>query len=230
MKLKTLGFALSVAMTFTSVANATMYSELSEEARNQIDAGKLYAPEPMDVEGSAWPEVTVYQRVEATPMEAAAVMFDYPLHTKIFEGVTKSEPKFPGARSTEVAYRMTFPRIIGFPAIPDEIYTVLDVLDTFGNGGYQISWTKVAASSLKDTYGAAKFERIDHRYTLVSYTSLISPPKPALARIITKLAIGRVHDSVKALVKYIEGERGSQQLKDQVAQLKKALSIAEMEE
>ncbi|MGK5082568.1 hypothetical protein WDW37_04615 [Bdellovibrionota bacterium FG-1] len=210
-----------LAFTLSFAAQADIYSRLSPEDQAKINQGEQVV-QSEDMDGSVWPKITVLQRAEAMPDQVAAILFDYPLHTAMFEGITKSQPKNPGAVVTEVDYTMTFPRVLGI-ALPDEDYTVLDTLSAYPDG-YEISWTLVKAMTIKDSTGSAKFERLGLG-TLISYTNFISPPRPSLAKLIVKMAFQRVSDTVSSLGKHAEAERTSNPalLNGQLAALHKAL-------
>ena len=218
---KKCGYVLATLIAVSATAHADIYSSLSPADQATINSGGQVTS-TTEVGGSAWPSITVYQRVEATPDQLAAVMFDYPLHSSMFEGVTQSSPKAPGAAVTDIDYTMTFPKVLGI-SLPDEHYTVHDVLSASADT-YRIDWTFVRATSMKDCSGSAVFEKLGTG-TLVSYTNFISPPRPALAKLIVKMAISRVQDTVRALGKQVLSERNGDQSKldAQLAALAKAL-------
>jgi hypothetical protein len=221
--MKLFSFALFAASLLgTSLAQASLYSSLTADEQTAVNNGEQVTHSE-DVDGSVWPKFTVFQRVEATPEQAAGVMFDYPLHNGMFEGITKSQPKNPGAAVTEVDYTMTLPTVMGI-SLPAEDYTVRDKLAAFGGDGYEVSWSFVKATSMKDCSGSAKFEKLGSA-TLVSYTNFINPPRPTVARFIVKLAKGRVQDTVKALANQVVSERNGamDKLNAQTAALAKAL-------
>lgn len=218
----TLLVLLSMSSAGSAVARADIFGSLSPEDQAVINRGEQVL-KTEEVNGSPWPRITVLQRIEAPADEVAAVMFDYPLHTSMFEGIVKSVPKAPGAAVTEIDYEMTFPKVMGI-SLPNEVYTVLDKVASPTPGAYEISWTMVRASSMKDTAGSVKFEKLGTGM-IISYTNFISPPRPALAKLIVKMAVQRVQDSVKALDKQVQAERSGDRAKldAQVAALHKAL-------
>jgi hypothetical protein len=235
---KKFGIILSMSlMACASVAHADMYSNLGPDDQSAIDHDQQVAPAPEDVDGSAWPRVTIYQRVAATPAQAASVMFDYALHKTMFgpamangkvskPGITASTPVTPGAAASDINYTMVFPSVLGI-ALPDEHYTVHDVLSAYGDGAFQIAWTMVKASSMKDTTGVVKFEPLPGGYTLVGYTNFISPPRPPLAKLIKSMYVQQVKDTVTSLVGQISNESSSNrsQLDSQLAKLNAALGL-----
>jgi hypothetical protein len=231
---KTIGIVLSIASINAVVAHADMYSGLSAADQATINSGAQVTA-TQDVDGSAWPKVTVYQRVEATPDQVAAIMFDYALQKTMFApkkdangkvtvaGITASAAVTPGAANTNVDYMMTFPSVLGI-SLPDEVYTVNDVLSSPSAGTYQIAWTMVKASSMKDTQGVVAFERLGTG-TLIGYTNFISPPKPFLAKLIVKTYVQMIQTTVSSLAAQAVSERGGDQgkLNAQLATLTQAL-------
>jgi hypothetical protein len=208
--LKLLSFTcIALSLVASAGAHADIFGGLSPDDQAKVNNGEQ-AVVTEDVDGSAWPNVTVYQRVEATPDEVAAVMFDYSLHKSMFDSLTESTPVKKDAKETDVKYTMTFPKVLGI-SLPDEHYVVHDVLAPM-DGGYQISWTMVKASSMKDCSGSAKFEKLGNG-TLVAYNNFINPPRPSLAKLIVSMAVTRVQDTVKALAKQTLNERNGDQAK-----------------
>lgn len=226
---------LMTCVLSAAVVHADMYGSLSPADQATVDSGGQVVPTPEAVPGSNWPKVTVYQRVEATPDQVAAVMFDYSLHKTMFApaldsngkiskpGITKSNPAKPGSADTDIDYTMVFPKVLGV-GIPAEDYSVNDVLSTSGPGNYQITWTFLHATSMKNTTGTVAFEPRGTG-TLIGYTNFISPPLPSLAKLIVKMYVNQVKDTVTALVNQTVSERNSDQdrLNAQLAALNQAL-------
>jgi hypothetical protein len=220
--MKHLFFAVLAVSLSSAIAQAGIYDSLTGEEKAAVNNGEQVT-RTEDVAGSVWPRITVIQRIDATSDQVAAVMFDYPLHTQMFEGITRANPEKPGAAVTNIDYQMTLPKVLGI-TLPPEDYVVTDRLTSSAPGSYEISWTMVRATSMQDTQGSVKFEKLGTGM-IISYTSLISPPKPQLAKLIVKLAIGRVQDSVKALNKQVQAERtgDTAKLNTQISILNKAL-------
>jgi hypothetical protein len=219
---KSLKFYVLALSFLATQAQAGLIDELTPAEKAVVENGQQVVRQ-VAVAGSVWPKVVVYQRLDATPEEAAAVMFDYDRHKEFYEGMTKSKAANPGALETDIDYVMTFPRVLGI-SLPDEVYTVRDTLVALGESGYEISWKMVKASSMNDTSGSSRFEKMGSG-TLLRYTNFINPPKPALAKLIVKMAIERVKDSAKDLSKRIALERSTMTdlLGQQKATLAKAL-------
>ena len=211
-----------LCVIFQGTARADLFSSLSPDEQDALQRGDQVVKTD-EIEGSVWPKITVYQIIDVPNEEMAAVMFDYSMHKEIFEGIIKSSPQQTGSVSTDVDYEMTFPKVMGI-SLPNEVYTVKDQLSSTSAAVYEVNWSLVRASSMKNTYGGAHFESFKAG-TLVAYTSFIDPPRPSLAKLIIKMAIDRVKDSVKALAKRVQAERSGDrsQLNLQLALMKKAL-------
>lgn len=224
---KKICYWLSTSLLMTaSLAQASIYDGLTAEQKAQLAKDGGQAETLKDVQGSAWPSVTVYQIVKATPEEVAAVMFDYALHTQMFEGVTKAQAVTPGAAKTDIDYTMVLPAVFGV-SLPPENYTVTDILSKM-DGGFKIDWTFVKASSIQDCSGSVKFEA-NGSNTLVAYTNFINPPTKygSLAKLVKSMAIKRVHETVTGLAKQvgIETSQKRELLDQQLVVLKKALGL-----
>jgi hypothetical protein len=222
----------AVALALTASAQASIFDGLTAAEQATINKGEQVT-RTEEVEGSVWPSIIVYQYVKATPDQVAAVMFDYELHQTMFskevspgrrEGVIRSVPKTKGSADTEIDYTMNFPKVMGV-TLPDENYTIRNKLSGMGADGYDITWTFVHADSMKDCSGSSKFEKLGNG-TLIAYTNFINPPRPSLAKLIKKMAIARVQETVKQLSDQTNAEivNGGSQLATQLAALQAALS------
>lgn len=202
--------------------------QLSAAQREAIDRGaQVFVTR--DVEGSPWPRAFVYQFVEATPEEAAAVFSDYSRHATYMPGLKRSTiARVIDRRTVEVEY------VLRVPIVGDEQYTVRDRLsrdDT--DGSYQVEWALVRASSTKAATGSARFEPYrNHRRskdgTLIAYVNLASPgSRVAGIGFIKNRALARVRETVASLVRRIEAERRAEPavLAKQVETLRAALGF-----
>ena len=200
--------------------------ELSAAQKDVIDrGGQVFVTE--DVQGSPWPRASVFQYVDATPEEAAAVFADYDRHATYMPGVKTSRiARVVDRRTAEVDY------VLRVPLVADERYTVRDRLSRHdGDGSYAVEWTLVRASSTKATVGSARFRpyrnrRLSKDGTLVAYVNLVSPgSRIAGVGFVKRRALAEVRLTVRSLVRRIEAERTGEPalLAAQVAALREAL-------
>lgn len=203
--------------------SAPAIAELSAAERQTIDSGSQVVRQDV-VANSAWPRVTVYQFIEATPEEAAAVFTDYARHSTYFPGLTKSVVRSIAPRVAEVDY------VLEVPVFRDEDYTVRDSLSTYnGRTSYRVDWRQVRARTAKGIMGSARFEpyrnaRLGKDGTLIAYVSFVTPGQ-LLAGFFKSRALHQVRESVSALAKRVEEERAGDRglLASQIAVLIAAL-------
>ena len=214
------GFGLALTLAQTSVHAAQVYgyfpwglipqdveifgkkgncTQISNEDMAAIQKGEqILCTE--DVSGSSWPRVYIYQRVEATPEEAAAVMFDVEASTQYIPSMKYAKIKnFVDAKTLEVDYTMSV------PVLSDENYTVKDILstvtDSTGGKGYRFDWSKIRADSAKEIIGSAVLTQLGTG-TLISYINFVKPGM-AFAGLFKGRAIEQVKIGVQALSKRI---------------------------
>ena len=189
-------------------AHAQAANELSPEQRAMIDAGSQVVLK-WEVSGSPWPRACVFQFIDATPEEAAAVFTNYERHIAFIPNLRKATiSRRIDSVTEEVDYTLRL------PIVADEDYTVRDHLSTYDDGAsYKIEWTLVRATSTKVTEGSVRFER--HRSdkkqrdgTLMAYCNLVTPGS-RLARFafIRSKAIAQVREAARAIAAEVERER-----------------------
>jgi len=210
------GLAFSLNGSF-AVAGG-LYDQLTVEQRKVVDKGELlfYTEE---VEGATWPKVFIYQRVEATPEEFAAVFADYELQASYVPGLKKSKiSKRIDPRTTEIDYTLK-------ASVVTEDYTVRNTLA--GNAraeDYRIDWTLVRASSTKATQGWARMEKLGTGM-LFGYYNFVTPGVPG-AGLMKDKAARQVRDTATAIIAQVVKERQSERglLQVQIENLRKALN------
>jgi len=220
MQTKIMLSAIAALVSVSAFAGAI--DELSAADQNKVKNGEQVAVY-QDVAGAPWPRVRVYQRVEATPEEAASVFFDVELQSSYVPNLLMSKiNKVVSPTTLHVDYVLNIPR-----PFKDESYTVQDVLKSYDNGGsYRIDWTLVRADTTKATEGNCRFEALGTG-TLISYTNFIIPGRTGSGLgWIVEGSKAQVRDTVTALIGQITKERIEQRglLQQQLGNLRKALN------
>lgn len=199
----------SVLMTaVTRRGDAQAASELSAEQRMAIDAGRQVVL-TWEVRGSPWPRACVYQYIDATPEEAAAVFTNYERHRAYIPDIRKAAiSRVVDAVTAEVDYTLRV------PIVADEDYTVRDHLSTYHNGAsYRIEWTLVRASSTKATEGSVRFEphhveKPQRDGTLMAHCNLVTPgSRLAKLSFIRSKALRQARETARAIAAEVERER-----------------------
>ena len=203
------------------------YDELTVDQKRVFDSGgQVFVRR--DVAGSPWPAVAVYQYIDASPEEAAAVFIDYERHQTYIPGVRKSHVSAViSSRTVEVDY------VVRVPIVADEHYTVRNHLCAYESSkSYRVDWTLVRASSTKATTGNVRFEpyrgpRLGTRGTVMAYANVVTPgSRLAPLGIVKKRAMQQMRETAYAIVRRVETERATDAtlLEKQVAAFRAALA------
>lgn len=208
-------------------AGAAAFDELTVDQQTQFAKGEqVFITE--DKEGAPWPATNIYQFIDATPEQAAAVFTDYELGKSYIPNLKKSTIS---AVIDPVTRQVDY--IFAVPVFLDESYTVEDRISTYDDGNsYRIDWKLVVADSTKDAVGHARFESYTDTQnarngTLMAYYNF-SIPGSVFAGLgfIERLALQRIRDTADAIVNQIETERKNdpELLENQVEILRAALA------
>ncbi len=171
-----------------------------------------------DIEGKPWPRVTIYQLVNASPEEVAAVFFDYEDNKAFVPNLLKSEiSKKISPCTTEIDYA------VNVPILPDEFYTVRNSLKMLSPDHYRVDWKLVRAVQTKDSVGSFCMEPLIGK-TLIRYQNLVTPGS-SMAGLLRKPAIAQMKDAATAIAIRSEKLKASNpaQLGKQVEALRTAL-------
>jgi len=208
-------------LAFLLFAPALMASSLLEDLdAKQVEevarGGQVVLLQP--VEGHSWPRVRIYQKVDATPEEVAAVFFDYNNAKSYVPKVNKSEiSRQVSPCVAEVDYG------IDVPILPAEYYTALNTLTAGPDGGYLVTWTLVRALQTKASEGNLRIERWKDG-AVIRYTNLVTPSS-IMARLLRSIAIDQMRSTVRAIVARVEKQKAEkpEALKEEIRDLQSAL-------
>lgn len=172
-----------------------------------------------EMPGLPWPRVRIYQRVEASPEEVAAVFFDYKNAKTYVPKVIKSDVSRTISPCTlEVDYG------IDVPILPDEFYTAKNSVQAIGPDEFLFTWSLVRALQTKASQGSLRIERWKDA-ALLSYTNLVTPGS-AMAGLLRSPAIDQMKNTVNAIVSQVTKQKKTNPagLKEQVRNLQEALA------
>lgn len=197
-----------LAVTAAYPAHAQIAGELSARQLADVEGGgQVFLT--WDVAGSPWPRACVFERIDATPEEAAAVFTNYARQTSYIPGLRKAKiARVADPVTAEVDYTLDV------PIVADEDYTVRDKLTQYDGGtSYRIDWTLLRATSTRATEGNVRFERYLPNVpagggTLMAYCNLVTPGSSlAKLRFIRSRALAQVRETAHAIVVEVERER-----------------------
>lgn len=150
------------------------------------------------VKGTPWPEVTVFGKIDATPLEGASVFFAYHDHKDFIPDLLRSEPvKYNSPTDVLIRFEMK----ISWP-LKNSHYVTGNRIGKFGKEGFRIEWYHVSSTSAKDTKGEVLFFPSDGG-TLLVYKTFIHPKNRA-AGIFKRNMVKGVLKSVRAIITRIE--------------------------
>lgn len=217
-------FTVLVVGSFATAQQPTV-EQLTPAQIERLEMG-----EPVQVlEPSAgpWPRSIVFQLIEATPEECAAVLSDYELQSSYIPRMKSSRIVRRSGADTDVQY------VIDVPIYPDERSVSRQrVVATLNE--YQVLWQTVTDSLSRGsvTTGSARFKPMMNRRTSRSGTLMIHDqqvvPSSVFARVsfVRNKAIEASRDAAAAIRRQVERERASEpeRVRLQVAQLRSVVT------
>jgi hypothetical protein len=223
--LASLGMTYALGMTMVAVVASAQSVPLSAEQLDRFERG-----EPVQIltalTDSPWPRSTVYQFIEATPEQSAAVLSDYALQSKYIPKVKTSRVLSTKNRETDVQY------VVSIPVYPDE-HSVSRQRVVSSGAEYRVEWHTVVDAAAKGsvTKGSAIFQpwtikRSGKAGTLMIHDQSVVPAS-IFARVpmVRNKAIEASRDAAAAIRKQVEHEVKSdtQRLNAQVAAMRALL-------
>jgi hypothetical protein len=172
-----------------------------------------------DLEGCPWPRVTIYQKINASSEEVAAVFFDFEDNKSFIPNVLRSKiSRIISPAEFEVDFS------INIPILPDEHYTALNTLSQTAPECYGIAWKLLKARQTKDSVGSFQTEPFEGG-ALMRYRNLVTPGS-RMAGLLRGIAIRQMQNAAEAIASRAESLKTSNpdQLERQVQDLRAALA------
>lgn len=200
-----------------SVAPASgILSDLSADQQAEVRSGEQIVL-TQEVKGHAWPRVSIYRTVDASPEQVAAVFFDYATATDYVPNVIKSDiSKVVSPCVIEVDYSLDV------PILPDEHYTARNRLTLLVGAAYCVDWKLLRALQTKDSVGSLLIEPMDGK-SLIRYR-ILTTPGSSMAGLLRGKAISQMKETVAAIAAQVERRRENDPsgLQKQVESLRQA--------
>lgn len=186
-------------LSFWPLAHAqktSIVKELNEAQLAQLEAGDLVL-KTKELKSSAWPEITIYTLVEATPIEAMGIFSALDYQKEYVPNVIKSKPiRHLSATEVLTAYEMHTP----FP-LSNALYTHGSIVHQYDED-YELTWYKVESTSTEMVSGSAYFSPYK-KGTLFRYVSLIKP-KSLFGSLVKKIMLKDVQKTISTIDHHIE--------------------------
>lgn len=202
---KTISLLLAFSITFLTSPSAQAQKdlpqkELSSEEIGLIEQGQIIQ-KTKEVEGSAWPEITLYLLVEASPLESMGIFSALDYQQSYVPNIIKSKPiKHLSALEVLTEYEMHVP----FP-LSNAHYTHGSVVHNYQED-YELTWYKVQSTSTESVLGSAYFSPYTlgvKNVTLFRYRSYIKP-KSVFGSLVKKLMLSDVKKTIVSIRAQIE--------------------------
>lgn len=164
------------------------------------DRWRLGLGEPVvktrEVEGYPWPEVTVYQRIAASPEEVMAVYAD-------FNGQVGYLPNLVESRIVKRLSRNSFQVFYEYEvAGPNERYTVVTGVSR-SSGGFRVAWDLVRARYARRLSGQMRVEAFDSG-ALMEYTNRVDPGFFGVRLGSPETTVRQLRETARALATHVE--------------------------
>ncbi len=171
--------------------------EVTSEELAQMEKGELVV-KTREIEGSAWPEITIYTLVNgANALESMGLFSALDTQKDYVPNIIESRPvKHISAVEVLTEYEMHVP----FP-LANAHYTHGSVVHQY-NEDYELTWYKVSSTSTDEVKGSAYFSSYKNG-TLFRYRSYIKP-KSMFGSFVKKIMLRDVKSSIVAIRSHIE--------------------------
>jgi hypothetical protein len=203
------------------------YPALSASQRETVERGEpVQILEP--VPALPWPRSIVFQFIEATPEECAAVLSDYDLQSSYVPRMRGSRVIRRAGNETDVEY------IIDIPVFADE-KSVSRQRVSADNGEFRVQWHTVTSDTQPKgsvTTGLATFVPMKNGRSGRSGTLMVHDQTVIPASVFAKVpyvrnkAVASSRDAAKAIARQVERERAGNRdlLSTQIARLRQTLA------
>lgn len=150
-----------------------------------------------NVRKSAWPEVTIFKLIKATPRECAAVFSYYPDQIQYSPDLMESRPiRYVTPTDVHVRFKFDMP----WP-VSNTVTITGNRLSVRAVNRFQVEWYFIKSDSSENNRGSAQFIPFEN-FTVYRYHSFIKP-KSSLARLFKKQMIKNLKKSCLAFESYM---------------------------
>ncbi len=210
------------ALMFSQYSFAGVMDELTDAQKAAVQKGEQVFV-THNVQGSPCPKTFFYQRIDATPEEAMAVLSNYELQKTYIPNLKKSQvSKQINSLTAQIDYTLKVP----VPFVPDENYTMETTMSRDAEG-YRSDSKLVRADTTRDSTGYIRFETLGTG-TIMGYYAFVVPGS-GMADLVKSQALKQVKQAANAIVKRIEKVRSDDQamLQAEIERLRQAFATAE---
>ncbi len=185
---------IAVILGLASAACAGLIDEVPGNARDELAQGQVVV-KSKTVPGAPWPQLSLYQVVDAPPDVMADLFMDYSAAPSYTPGMLAAKVVANNSDGTkDVQYT------VKVPVLQKISYTVRNSYARKGKS-FEVDWTLLHSPLAKSVDGSLRVEPCGNGQTLLCYTNLVVP--------ITNLVAGLKNQALteaKATVRAIKAE------------------------
>ncbi len=152
----------------SSLVHAALIDEVPKVALDEVAAGQIVV-KSKNVAGAPWPQLSLYQVVDAPPAVLKALFNDYgsaPSYTPNLISAKVLTSNADGSKDVQYTTKV--------PILGKISYTVRNSYITNGNS-YEVDWTLLKSPLAKSSDGSLRIEPYGQNQTLLCYTNLCVP-------------------------------------------------------
>lgn len=186
--------SIAVGLGFASVAWAGLIDEVPANGRDELAQGQVVV-KSKTVPGAPWPQLSLYQVVDAPPEVLADLFMDYSAAPSYTPGMIAAKVV---ANNTDGSKDVQY--TVKVPILQKISYTVRNTYTRKGKN-FEVDWTLIQSPLAKSVDGSLRIEPYGSGQTLLCYTNLVVP--------VTNLVAGLKNQALteaKATVRAIKAE------------------------
>ena len=197
------GLALMVAgFAAISSIQAALVNEVPAYAQDELSARQVVL-KSKDVPGAPWPQLILYQVVDAPPAVVADLFSDYASAPSYTPGMIAAKVIATNADgSKDVQYT------VKVPVLQSISYTVRNTYTKKGNT-YEVDWKLLKSPLAKSSEGSLRIEPYGDGKTLMCYTNLTVPVTNLVAGLKNQ-ALNEAKSTVRAITAEAEQRAAAQ--------------------
>ncbi|MEO8207251.1 MAG: SRPBCC family protein [Chthoniobacterales bacterium] len=149
-------------------AHAALLDDLTADQKKQLSGGKPVQV-VQNVPGAIWPMVTIYDVVNATPLQVYNLFTDYASAPSYTPNMIEAKViATPDAQTKDVRYT------VKFPVLSKVSYTVRNRYSQKGDS-YKVKWNLLESPLAKESNGSLRVDPYGNGQTLLRYTNHVVP-------------------------------------------------------
>lgn len=169
---------------------------LSAAQRTKLQNGEMVTVAE-NLPGAIWPRMILFQKVNATPEEVAAVFSDYASAVHYIPNVKISRIQSSESPCVQEVYYE-----LALPLLPNERYVALNTLRPFGKEGFQIAWHVAKGRFFKSSTGGLTLTPFSGG-ALMRYENLVDPGAK-IAKLLKQRAVRQAQETLSAIATRVE--------------------------